>query len=665
MLVSGPSLRPSLGDGGTDRATTVHIDDFGLRLTAGHFNPGSDGVRLVDALEAVSAGHADTDSLNRLVLAAGLTWPEVAVLRAYRRYRRQAGSTADDTALDDPLVDFPDIAYALVDYFRTRFDPDHPRRRDDRVAAGRRVVIGHLEAVTHLGADRVLRGYLALIDATLRTTYFLPGAVSGHRPTVAFKLECAAVPYLPAPHPLVETWVHGPQVEGIHLRFGRIARGGIRWSERPDDFRTEVLGLAEAQVKKNAVIVPTGAKGGFVCRGPGDPNAATVRHAYATFIAALLDITDNLVDGTVVTPVGVVARDGDDPYLVVAADKGTASFSDLANELAHDRGFWLDDAFASGGSHGYDHKAMGITARGAWVAVRRHFQQLGIDVATEPVSVAGVGDMSGDVFGNGMLQSSSIRLLAAFDHRHIFVDPDPDPRRAFDERARLAALPRSSWDDYDRAVISLGGGVWARDVKEITLMPAARRALGVGGERISPPELISAILAAPVDLLWFGGIGTYLKAPRRAPSQNGARFQAIHGAGSRPRRRSSRAAQARSRRHAHLGHRILARPRSHEAQEGPSVTSSVHALASMIGVNLQAAHDSQHDRLWERARSRRSRIARGGAYVLVELRATNHKYSECRVVAPRELSFLVGTLRSPHSREHGARSRGCADHRRG
>jgi glutamate dehydrogenase len=518
LLVAGPVDAGSTGGG-----PTVHIDDFGLRLAAGHFAAGVDGARLVDALEAVSAGHADTDSLNRLVLAAGLTWPEVAVLRAYRRYRRQAGSTADDSALDDPLVDFPEIAHALIAYFSARFDPEHPDGRDDTVVAARRAVTRRLGVVTHLGADQVLRGYLALIDATLRTTYFLAGPVSGHRPTVAYKLKCAAIPHLPAPHPLTETWVHGPQIEGVHLRFGSIARGGIRWSDRPEDFRTEVLGLAEAQVKKNAVIVPTGAKGGFVCRGQGAPDATRVRAAYATFIAALLDITDNLVDATVVTPAGVVAYDGDDPYLVVAADKGTATFSDLANELARARGFWLDDAFASGGSHGYDHKAMGITARGAWVAVRRHFHQLGIDVASEPVTVTGVGDMSGDVFGNGMLQSSSIRLVAAFDHRHIFVDPDPDPGRSFVERRRMAALPRSSWDDYDRTVISPGGGVWARDLKEIPLSPAAGRALGLGAETISPPELISAILAAPVDLLWFGGIGTYLKAPNEADTEVGDR----------------------------------------------------------------------------------------------------------------------------------------------
>ncbi len=504
-------------------ASAVHIDDFGVRLSTGSFAPGPDASRLVDALEAVSSGRADTDSLNRLIIAAGLTWPQVAVLRSYRRYRRQAGSTAADAQLDDPLVAFPEAAHGLVAYFEARFDPLRSDGRDERVVAARQAVLGHLAAVTHLDQDRVLRGYLALIDASLRTTYFVPPPDGGRRSTMAFKFDCSAIPDLPRPHPRIETWVHGPGVEGIHLRFGRIARGGIRWSDRPDDFRTEVLGLAEAQVKKNAVIVPTGAKGGFVCRGKGEPTADDVRAAYATFIGALLDITDNLVDGEVVTPPRVVAHDGDDPYLVVAADKGTATFSDLANDLATARGFWLGDAFASGGSHGYDHKAMGITARGAWVAVRRHFHQLGVDVGTEAVRVAGVGDMSGDVFGNGMLQSSAIELVAAFDHRHIFVDPTPDPTRSFAERRRLAELPRSTWDDYDRSVLSSGGGVWPRDVKSIPLAPAARRALGVTAESMSPPELISAVLAAPVDLLWFAGIGTYVRAPGETEAEVGDR----------------------------------------------------------------------------------------------------------------------------------------------
>ncbi|HEY1733428.1 MAG TPA: NAD-glutamate dehydrogenase domain-containing protein, partial [Acidimicrobiales bacterium] len=324
----------------------VHIDDFGLRLGSGRFVPGTDSPRLLDALEAVSGGRADIDSLNRLVIAAGLAWPQVTLLRAYRRYRRQAGSSADDAQLDDPLVAFPDVAAGLVAYFEARFEPGDDGARQARAAAARAGLLGHLGKVKHLAQDRVLRGYLALIDATLRTTYFEPSDAG--RSTLALKLDSAMVPDLPPPHPHVETWVHGPDVEGVHLRFGPVARGGIRWSDRADDFRTEVLGLAEAQVKKNAVIVPTGAKGGFVCRRSTGPNEDEVRDAYAVFIGALLDITDNLVDGHVVRPDGVVAHDSDDPYLVVAADRGTASFSDLANEQALARHFWLGDAFASG-----------------------------------------------------------------------------------------------------------------------------------------------------------------------------------------------------------------------------------------------------------------------------------------------------------------------------
>jgi glutamate dehydrogenase len=492
----------------------AHIDDFGLRRTgAGTFSGDHDGPRLVSAIEAATTGATDVDSLNRLVLAAGLDWVQVRLLRAYRRYRRQAGSAFSDAHLDDPLVAFPAVARGLVDLVEARFDP----RRDEASRAGtcesvRAALLERLADVQQLEQDQVLRGYLALVDATLRTSYFLHDSGGAVPATLTLKLDSRAVPELPLPRPEVEAFVHGPAVEGIHLRFGRVARGGLRWSDRPDDFRTEILGLAAAQVKKNAVIVPTGAKGGFVCRRPAAPSPADVKAGYEAFVSALLDITDNLVDGAVVTPAGVVARDGEDPYFVVAADRGTATFSDTANALSEARHFWLGDAFASGGSHGYDHKAMGITARGAWVATRRHFHQLGIDVQTEMIRVAGVGDMSGDVFGNGMLQSEALALVAAFDHRHIFIDPDPDPASSYAERRRMAALGRSSWADYDRAIISKGGGVWPRDVKSVPLSPPARRALGVSAEELSPPALISAILRAPVDLLWFGGIGTYIKA---------------------------------------------------------------------------------------------------------------------------------------------------------
>jgi glutamate dehydrogenase len=495
----------------------AHIDDFGLRrLSPGPFEP-ADGDRLVEAIGAVVEGRSDTDSLNRLVLAAGLDWVQVRLVRAYRRYRRQAGSPYTDEQLDDPLVAFPAVVRALVELFEARFAPEGP---GDGTAA-RAAVLAGLAEVQHLEQDQVLRGYLALVDATLRTSYFLRAPGGAPLPTVSLKLDSRAVPDLPLPRPVVETWVHGHEVEGVHLRFGLVARGGIRWSDRPDDFRTEVLGLAAAQVKKNAVIVPTGAKGGFVVRTPVPPIAAGVQAAYEAFISSLLDITDNYSGGRVVGPPAVVARDGDDPYLVVAADKGTATLSDTANALAEERGFWLGDAFASGGSHGYDHKAMGITARGAWVAVRRHFHQLGVDVQTETVTVAGIGDMSGDVFGNGMLQSRAIALVAAFDHRHVFVDPDPDPKASFAERQRLFGLGRSSWADYDRTVISDGGGVWPRDVKSVPLSPQAQRVLGVTAPELSPPQLISAILRAPVDLLWFGGIGTYIKASDEADADVG------------------------------------------------------------------------------------------------------------------------------------------------
>jgi glutamate dehydrogenase len=533
-------LSPAPDDGrdaqGVERPTAIRIDDFGVRLVeaddhlgAPVFDPSRDGDRLVRALEAVAHNCCDVDSLNRLVTLSGLEWTQVMVMRAYRRYWSQTAVAFDARQLEEPLGAHPALAAALVSHFEARFDP--ARVHDDEgVSASRNEVLRGLDAVPDLNHDRVLRGYLALIDATVRTSYFRPDGLGrrlgdgfGDEPgtagrglgTMVVKLDSSLVPDLPAPRPRIDTWVHGPTVEGIHLRAGLVARGGIRWSDRPDDFRTEVLDLAMAQVKKNAIIVPTGAKGGFVCRRDGAPSPADVQSAYEIFIGSLLDITDNFVAGAVVVPDGVVALDGPDPYLVVAADKGTASFSDVANALSAARGFWLGDAFASGGSRGYDHKAMGITAKGAWVAVRRHFHQLGVDVQSEPIRVVGVGDMSGDVFGNGMLRSESLRLVAAFDHRHIFVDPDPDPDPAvsFAERRRLAALDRSSWADYNPALISGGGGVWSRRDKRIALSAQARRALGVDAAELSPPELISAVLGAPADLLWFGGIGTYIKAP--------------------------------------------------------------------------------------------------------------------------------------------------------
>lgn len=516
-LVVVESVPYRLGSG--PRGRPVYVDDIGLRTEAPYgedalrFVPAVHGTRLVEAIEASARRDTDVDSLNRLVTAAGLGWRQVMILRAYLRYWHQTGVPLSWEQMADPLVCYPDVARALVAYFQARFDP----KRSDPVQPARALAVAQLDLVASLEQDRVLRSALALVDATLRTNYFAGAGIDG-RPLV-IKFDSSSVPDLPLPIPRVEAFVHGPAVEGLHLRAGLIARGGLRWSERPSDFRTEVLDLAFAQAKKNAIIVPTGAKGGFVCRRPGRPRPDEIREAYRLFVEGLLEITDNVVGGRSVTPVGIVAADGPDPYLVVAADKGTATFSDLANSISEGRNFWLGDAFASGGSRGYDHKAMGITARGAWVAVRRHFRELGIDVGRQPVTVAGVGDMSGDVFGNGMLRSRSLRLVAAFDHRHVFLDPDPDPSRSFEERRRLAGLPRSSWADYDPALISAGGGVWSRQSKSVPLSPKARKLLGVEQDSLSPPEVASAILCAQVDLLWFGGVGTFIKAPDEADSE--------------------------------------------------------------------------------------------------------------------------------------------------
>ncbi len=460
------------------------------------------------AFSAAWRDDAETDRYSALVLGAGLGWREVAVLRAYGRYARQLGSLFGTHYLAGVLLAQPAVARGLVTLFRARFDPAiDDGEREVRSVDALTAVSALIEEVAGLDADRILRGYLAMIVATSRTNWFRD------RPYFSFKLDPTAVPDMPAPRPRFEIFVYSPRVEGVHVRFGPVARGGLRWSDRPQDYRTEVLGLVKAQEVKNTVIVPVGAKGGFVVRA-AHPDPDEVQDCYRTFVRGLLDVTDNLVDGVTVPPPDVVRHDGDDSYLVVAADKGTARFSDIANEVAASYGFWLGDAFASGGSVGYDHKAMGITARGAWESVTRHFHELGVDVQSQELSVVGIGDMSGDVFGNGMLLSPHLRLLAAFDHRHVFLDPDPDPKRAFAERRRLFDLPRSSWDDYDRSVISAGGGVWARSAKAVPVGQQVRAALGLSDHvtRLSPPELIRAILLVPADLLWNGGIGTYVKA---------------------------------------------------------------------------------------------------------------------------------------------------------
>jgi glutamate dehydrogenase len=478
--------------------------------------------RLEPALVAVLLGAQENDGFNALVVAAGLDAEAAGWLRAYFRYLRQTGVTYGLMTVVDALRRYPAVTQALVALFRDRF------------AAGNTGDPGEVDAglaeVAAIDDDRILRLYRAVIMATLRTNAFVPGGPEA----LAFKLDSAAVPGLPRPVPYREIWVFSTRVEGIHLRYGPIARGGLRWSDRRDDFRTEVLGLVKAQKVKNTVIVPTGAKGGFYPKQLPAPASrddwlAEGTAAYKVFVRALLSLTDNLaVDGDNIPPAGVVCHDAPDPYLVVAADKGTATFSDIANQIALDAGFWLGDAFASGGRVGYDHKAMAITARGAWISVTRHFRELGVDVQTDPVTVVGVGDMSGDVFGNGMLLSGSIRLVAAFDHRHIFLDPAPDAATSFAERARLFALPRSSWDDYDKALISPGGGVFPRSQKAIPITPQVKAALGIAADSCSPSELIGAILTARVDLLWFGGIGTYVKAATETNAAVGDRANDAH-----------------------------------------------------------------------------------------------------------------------------------------
>jgi glutamate dehydrogenase len=467
--------------------------------------------RLQPALDSVLTGIQENDCFNALIPATGLSAEEANWFRAWFRYLRQTGASYSIQTVVDVLQRNPALTRALVDRFRARFGPDPDAAAAEAADERFEELLAEVQSIDE---DRILSLFRGLVGAMLRTNAFVPGGPEA----LAFKFDSARVPGLPKPLPWREIWVYSPRVEGIHLRGGRIARGGLRWSDRRDDFRTEVLGLVKAQVVKNAVIVPTGAKGGFYPKQLPDPAnrdawAAEGQESYRIFIRALLSITDNLDgEGRVVPPANIVRHDEDDPYLVVAADKGTATFSDTANAIAEAAGFWLGDAFASGGSAGYDHKAMGITARGAWVSVTRHFAEMGIDVQKDPVTVAGVGDMSGDVFGNGMLLSKSLRLQAAFDHRHIFLDPDPDPAASWAERKRLFRMNRSSWDDYGRGKLSKGGGVFPRSQKSIPLSREVRAMLGTEAETLSPSELMTAILQMPVDLLWFGGIGTYVKA---------------------------------------------------------------------------------------------------------------------------------------------------------
>ncbi|HEX7000486.1 MAG TPA: NAD-glutamate dehydrogenase, partial [Trueperaceae bacterium] len=477
-----------------------------------------DKARLLEALLALAAGSAESDSLNQLVLYAGLSVRQVSLLRAYQMYYSQLNLVTSPAFVTSTLLSHPDVAGLLVRYFEMRFDPKlagdsgeplAPAQREPALRGARDEVLSALSSVATLAADQALRGLLDLMAATVRTNYFL-----GH-PRISFKIDSHQVGSMPQPRPMYEIGVHSPTVEGTHLRGGKVARGGIRWSDRPDDFRTEVLGLMKTQMTKNAVIVPVGSKGGFVVkRAPADQAKLRehVRSQYQEYIRGLLDVTDNIVDGETVHPEGVLVYDDDDPYLVVAADKGTATFSDVANATAAEYDFWLGDAFASGGSAGYDHKGMGITARGAWEVVKRHFAEMGVNVFADEFTVAGIGDMSGDVFGNGMLYTDKIRLVAAFDHRHVFIDPNPDAKRSFEERKRLFELPRSSWADYDTSLISAGGGVFERGAKSVPISPEMKELLGIEADQLSGQDLIRAVLSAPVDLLWNGGIGTYVKS---------------------------------------------------------------------------------------------------------------------------------------------------------
>ncbi|UUX47982.1 NAD-glutamate dehydrogenase [Nisaea acidiphila] len=470
-----------------------------------------------DAFEAVWTGKMEDDGFNILVLQAGLTWREVAMLRAYAKYLRQAAFTFSQDYMEETLAENAAIAQLLAQLFDARFDPSV--EDSQRIAESERItaeIEAALDNVANLDQDRIIRRYLNLIQSTMRTNYYQPDESGSPKPYISFKLDSQSIDDLPLPRPLVEIWVYSPRAEAVHLRGGRVARGGIRWSDRREDFRTEILGLMKAQQVKNAVIVPVGSKGGFVVKRPPvdgtrEEMQAEAIECYKTMMRGMLDITDNISGADIIPPELVVRHDEDDPYLVVAADKGTATFSDIANGVSQDYGFWLDDAFASGGSAGYDHKKMGITAKGAWESVKRHFREIGVDIQTTDFSVVGVGDMSGDVFGNGMLLSKHIKLVGAFNHMHIFFDPTPDAAKSWAERKRLFDLPRSAWTDYDEKLISKGGGIYPRSAKSIDVTAEMKSVLGIKGDKITPNDLIRAMLMAKVDLLWFGGIGTYIK----------------------------------------------------------------------------------------------------------------------------------------------------------
>lgn len=497
--------------------TPVWINDYKMVHAKGQAFD-TDAVRIIfqEAFDHIWRGEAENDSFNRLVLDAKLNWREVSIVRAYAKYLWQVGFAFSQNYIEDTLCSNADITALLIQLFKSRFNPDE-KGSETETEALKRKIDEALEAVSNLNEDRILRQYFHVIIATLRTNYYQLTEDGMEKSYLAFKVNSAKVPEMPLPIPMYEIFVYSPRVEGIHLRGAKVARGGIRWSDRKEDFRTEILGLMKAQQVKNAVIVPMGAKGGFVVKrlpehGSREQIMDEVVACYQTLIRGLLDLTDNLKGDEILPPIGVIRYDEDDPYLVVAADKGTATFSDIANSISKEYDFWLKDAFASGGSTGYDHKKMGITAKGAWESVKRHFQELSIDIQSTPFTVVGIGDMAGDVFGNGMLLSRNIKLVAAFNHAHIFLDPTPDPEISFIERERLFKLPRSSWADYNPDCLSSGGGVYARSLKSINISPEVQTLLGINQTKMVPNDLIRAILKAPVDLLWNGGIGTYVKA---------------------------------------------------------------------------------------------------------------------------------------------------------
>ncbi len=495
----------------------MYIYDFTLLYEADpDLDPSSLREMFHDAFINIWYGRAENDSYNQLIIGSRLTWREVAMLRAYAHYMKQIRFGISQEYIANTLIRHSDLTEMLTFIFSGRFNPARKKRKELEAKYRERLEAG-LEKVPNLNEDRILRKYMELISATLRTNFYQALPDGSPKDYLSFKLNPRTISDMPQPRPLYEIFVYSPRVEGVHLRGGKVARGGLRWSDRLEDFRTEVLGLVKAQQVKNAVIVPVGAKGGFVGKKLPDPSdrEAFMEEGiacYRTFIQGLLDISDNLRSGEVTPPRDVIRHDDDDPYLVVAADKGTASFSDIANEVAKSYDFWLGDAFASGGSHGYDHKKMGITARGAWVSVQRHFREMQLNVQKDPVTVIGVGDMGGDVFGNGLLRSDSVKLMAAFNHLHIFMDPDPDPAKSFKERERLFNLPRSSWEDYDRKVLSKGAMIVSRNAKSVELTPEVQKAFSIRKKQLAPTELLSELLRAPVDLIWNGGIGTYVKA---------------------------------------------------------------------------------------------------------------------------------------------------------